>query len=201
MFCYNLHPAQPEEDWPPLIAWFLSRFLPRFWPFLGVFPSHRASTPALLAVWGFRLGFCTALCDISWCKKDFIKIFDWFDCQVKVQCCQKPLKKLSSFEQVWASDIRIVAISNTLRDFTNCPMEGQQVMNSAISGKNNMFVKHKSKCTAVKRWSKPQDKIQSFKLDLNQLPNDCYNYHLQSYALPTELSKVDKYLQKPWPRW
>ena len=33
MFCYNLHPAQPEEDWPPLIAWFLSRFLPRFWPF------------------------------------------------------------------------------------------------------------------------------------------------------------------------
>ena len=23
MFCY-LHPAQPEEDWPPLIAWFLS---------------------------------------------------------------------------------------------------------------------------------------------------------------------------------
>jgi hypothetical protein len=29
MFCYNLHPAQPEEDWPPRIAWFLSRFLPR----------------------------------------------------------------------------------------------------------------------------------------------------------------------------
>jgi hypothetical protein len=29
MFCYNLHPAQPEEDWPPLIAWLLSRFLPR----------------------------------------------------------------------------------------------------------------------------------------------------------------------------
>ena len=33
MFCYNLYPAQPEEDWPPLIAWFLSRFLPRLWPF------------------------------------------------------------------------------------------------------------------------------------------------------------------------
>ena len=33
MFCYNLHQSQPEEDWPPLIAWFLSRFLPRFWPF------------------------------------------------------------------------------------------------------------------------------------------------------------------------
>ena len=32
MFCYSLHPAQPEEDWPPLIAWFLSKFLPRFWP-------------------------------------------------------------------------------------------------------------------------------------------------------------------------
>ena len=32
-YCYNLHPAQPEEDWPPLIAWFLSRFLPMFWPF------------------------------------------------------------------------------------------------------------------------------------------------------------------------
>ena len=33
MFCYNLHPAQPEEDWPPLIAQFLSIFLPRLWPF------------------------------------------------------------------------------------------------------------------------------------------------------------------------
>jgi hypothetical protein len=22
MFCYNLQPAQPEEDWPPHIAWF-----------------------------------------------------------------------------------------------------------------------------------------------------------------------------------
>ena len=32
MFCY-LRLAQPDEDWPPLIAWFLSRFLPRFWPF------------------------------------------------------------------------------------------------------------------------------------------------------------------------
>ena len=31
---------------------------------LYVHPS-RASTPALPAVWGFRLGFCTALCDIS----------------------------------------------------------------------------------------------------------------------------------------
>ena len=31
-----------------------------------------ASTPALLAVWGFRLGFCTALWDISWCKKGYI---------------------------------------------------------------------------------------------------------------------------------
>jgi hypothetical protein len=29
MYCYNLHPAQPEDDWPPLKAWFLSRFLPR----------------------------------------------------------------------------------------------------------------------------------------------------------------------------
>ena len=33
MFCYNLHPAQPEEDWPPLIAWILSLFLLRFQPF------------------------------------------------------------------------------------------------------------------------------------------------------------------------
>jgi hypothetical protein len=33
MFCYTLYPAQPEEDRPPLIAWFLSWFLPRFWPF------------------------------------------------------------------------------------------------------------------------------------------------------------------------
>ena len=37
MFCYNLHSAQPEEDWPLLIAWFLSRFLPRFWPFWEFF--------------------------------------------------------------------------------------------------------------------------------------------------------------------
>ena len=72
----NLHPAQPEEDWPPLIAWFLSRFVPRFWYFYGVFSSFRASTPALLAVWGFRLGFCTALWDISWCKKGYINAFD-----------------------------------------------------------------------------------------------------------------------------
>jgi hypothetical protein len=70
MFCYNLHPAQPEEDWTPHIAWFLSRFLPRFWP------SHCASTPALLAVWGFRLGFCTALWDISWCTGGYINKFD-----------------------------------------------------------------------------------------------------------------------------
>jgi hypothetical protein len=27
----------------------------------------------LLAVWCFRLGFCTALCDISWCKKGLYK--------------------------------------------------------------------------------------------------------------------------------
>ena len=27
MFCYNFPPAQTEEDWSPLIAWFLSRFL------------------------------------------------------------------------------------------------------------------------------------------------------------------------------
>jgi hypothetical protein len=33
MYCYNRYPAQPEEDWPPLRAWFLSRFLPRFLPF------------------------------------------------------------------------------------------------------------------------------------------------------------------------
>ena len=77
-----LHPAQPEEVWPPLIAWFLSRFLPRFWPFYEVIPSHRASTPALLAVWGFRLGFCTALWDIRWCRKGFINTFDliWTTC-------------------------------------------------------------------------------------------------------------------------
>ena len=33
MFCYNLHPAQPEDAWPPLIAWFLYRLLPVFRPF------------------------------------------------------------------------------------------------------------------------------------------------------------------------
>ena len=40
MFCYNLHPAQPEEDWPPLIFWFLSRFLPRFRFFLATVLLH-----------------------------------------------------------------------------------------------------------------------------------------------------------------
>ena len=49
MYCYNLYPAQPEEDWPTLRAWILSRF------FLAT----------VLAVWGFRLGFCIALCDIG----------------------------------------------------------------------------------------------------------------------------------------
>ena len=33
MYSYNLHRAQPEEDWLPLRAWFFSRFLPRFLPF------------------------------------------------------------------------------------------------------------------------------------------------------------------------
>jgi hypothetical protein len=36
----------------------------------------RASTPALLAVLGFGLYFCTALCEISQCKKGFINTFD-----------------------------------------------------------------------------------------------------------------------------
>ena len=53
MFCYNLHPAQPEEDWPPLIGWFLSGFLPRFWRLYCVFRRQRASTLALLAVLGW----------------------------------------------------------------------------------------------------------------------------------------------------
>ena len=43
MFCYSLHPVQPEEDWPPLRAWFHSRF----------FPDRRASASALLAVSGW----------------------------------------------------------------------------------------------------------------------------------------------------
>ena len=67
MYSYNLHLAQPEEDWPPFRALFLSR----------VFPSHCASTSAFLAVWGFSLGFCIALCDICWCIKGFINTFDW----------------------------------------------------------------------------------------------------------------------------
>ena len=33
MYRYNLHPAQTEEDWPPLRARFLSRFLPKFQSF------------------------------------------------------------------------------------------------------------------------------------------------------------------------
>ena len=37
IYSYNLHPAQLEEGWPTLTAWFLSRFLPRFPPFLGSF--------------------------------------------------------------------------------------------------------------------------------------------------------------------
>jgi hypothetical protein len=47
MCSYNIYPAQLEEDWPPLRAWF--------------HPRYRASKSALLAVWGFRLGFCIAL--------------------------------------------------------------------------------------------------------------------------------------------
>ncbi|KAM9421182.1 tRNA-specific adenosine deaminase 2 isoform 3-T3 [Salvelinus alpinus] len=42
-------PCCPQSTWPCCCS------------SLKVFPSHRASTPALLAVWGFRLGFCTAL--------------------------------------------------------------------------------------------------------------------------------------------
>ena len=37
MFCYNRYPEQPDDDWPPLTAWFLSRFFPRFLAFLGSF--------------------------------------------------------------------------------------------------------------------------------------------------------------------
>ena len=33
MYSYNLHRAQPDEDWPPLRAWIPSRFLLRFLPF------------------------------------------------------------------------------------------------------------------------------------------------------------------------
>ena len=43
---------------------------------LRSFPIRRASTPALLAVWGFMLGYCTAPCDISGCKKGFMNTFD-----------------------------------------------------------------------------------------------------------------------------
>ena len=60
MYSDNLHTTLPDEDWPPLRAWVRSRVLPRFRPFEGVYPSHRASTSALLAFWGFRLGFCTS---------------------------------------------------------------------------------------------------------------------------------------------
>ena len=100
---YNLHPAQPE-DWPPLIAWFISRFLPRFWPFLGVFPSHHASTPALFAVWCFRLGFCTALWDISWCKKGFKNRFDLFTEHVMntiYLTCYSPHVKNAMHMKIW----------------------------------------------------------------------------------------------------
>jgi hypothetical protein len=47
----------------------------RAWPIAY----HNASTPALLAVWGFRLGFCTALWDISWCTKGYTNQFDLID--------------------------------------------------------------------------------------------------------------------------
>jgi hypothetical protein len=77
MFCYNLHLAQPGEYWPPLVAWFLSRFLPRFWPFSGVFSSQRASTSALLAVWGFGvLGWVFVQHFEISAKKGFINTFD-----------------------------------------------------------------------------------------------------------------------------
>jgi hypothetical protein len=63
MYCYNFHPAQTEEDWPPLRAWFLSRFLPSFSRefFLVTVLQHLHCL--LFGVLGF--GFCIALCDIG----------------------------------------------------------------------------------------------------------------------------------------
>jgi hypothetical protein len=43
MFCYNLHPAQPEEDWSPLRAWFLSRFI------ISTRQSQKRTGPPLIA--------------------------------------------------------------------------------------------------------------------------------------------------------
>ena len=61
MFCYNLprhsqkrtgYPSEPGSSLGFFLGFGLSR---------EFILSHHASTPALLAVWGFRLGFCTAL--------------------------------------------------------------------------------------------------------------------------------------------
>ena len=49
--------------------------------FVRLIPS--ASTPALLTLWGFRLGLCIALCDISW----WIHLIDWLLAYVRVCVC------------------------------------------------------------------------------------------------------------------
>ena len=74
MYSYNLHPAEPEEDWPPRRAWFLSRFLPWFLSFYGAFPNHHASTSALLAVLGW-VSVSHIVTLLMW--KGFINTFDW----------------------------------------------------------------------------------------------------------------------------
>jgi hypothetical protein len=62
------HPSEPGSSLGVFLGSCLSR----------VFPSHRASISALLAVWGFRLGFCIALCNICWCKKGLINTYEWY---------------------------------------------------------------------------------------------------------------------------
>ena len=75
MFCYDLHPVQPDEDWPPLISSRLGFFLD-----FGLSREFFLATVLLhlhcSAVWSFRLGFCTAFWDISWCTNGYI---NWFD--------------------------------------------------------------------------------------------------------------------------
>ena len=70
MFCYN-HPAQLEEDWQPLRAWFLSRCLSREF-FLATMLLHLHCLLFVILGWVSVQHFVT-LADV---KKGFINTFD-----------------------------------------------------------------------------------------------------------------------------
>uniref|UniRef100_A0A8K9X9P8 unspecific monooxygenase n=1 Tax=Oncorhynchus mykiss TaxID=8022 RepID=A0A8K9X9P8_ONCMY len=90
MCCYNLHPAQPEEDWPPHIAWFLSRFLPRFWygywPY-GVFTKMGIPGPKPLPYFGTMMGYRKGINNFDTeCYQKYGRIWGIYDGRQPVLC-------------------------------------------------------------------------------------------------------------------